>query len=469
MDTSSCRLIQYIRITLIVLSLLNVWNNAFSMDPEYAAPHSRTPSPLCIDEKPTIPSNVFNIANPEGLWEFMMHDWMTKISNKTIKYDPSTHPISKVVIGAAGECYSLLFASNRTKRPMPPVRRTFGHVERHRQATFSDRDLSAEERQFITEVLIPCEFVEIGDGCYHWLLSRCEQTFFEACPNPLSAPQIAQTRALWQKTGAEINPFQSFLAYARDIFGYIKSEFSNRMYCILANAFPIYSPHFLITSTIPDKPQCIADVKELYDLLHLQKYLSRVAGNTQIHFNSNNAGDTVGGASVSVWHCQIADLGLGNPSSWAIDILKPCGDVLMGKYKHLMITHRLFIGKDQLRVSQAAFAYISILHAANNAYNVSFFVDADSNFRILITIRGSWIDKNEGLTFKHSDNLAFAEVSGSFLFTNPDEYAAIKDMLETQGAEKVKEIIELWHWAASQNDFTVKLFDKQFDETYTAH
>ncbi|KKQ32416.1 MAG: hypothetical protein US49_C0008G0001 [candidate division TM6 bacterium GW2011_GWF2_37_49] len=458
MNTSNCRLTRYIQISLIFLALLIVNNDVFGMQ--------RIWSPLCMNENPIIPGNIFNIANPEGLWEFMMHDWVTKISNKTISYDPSVHPMSKIVIGEAGECYSLLFASNRTKRPMPQVKRTFGRVDRHRQSTFSDRDLSVEERRFITEELIPREFVEICDGCYHWLLSRCDQVFFDEEAAHISKAEIDLIIALWKKTGAEFNPFQSYFAYARYIFGYIKSELSNRMYCILENAFPIYSPHFLITSTIPDKPQCIADVNELYDLLDLQKYMSHIPNkNIQIHFNSNNAGDTLGGASVSVWHCQVADLGLGNPSHWAIDILKQYGDVLIGKYKHLMTTHRLFISNNQINVCRAAFAYISILHKNNNAYNVSFFVDTDSNFIILVTIRGNWFEKNAGLAFQHSDNPAFAEVSGSFIFTNPEEYELIK----AKQLEEIKNIIDLWHQAASQEMSIVASFDQKFDEAYIGH
>lgn len=234
----------------------------------------------------------------------------------------------------------------------------------------------------------------------------------------------------------------------------------------MCNAYPIYSPHFLLTSQIPEKPQVIASKDELMDLLLLQKYFGSIKCGFQINFNSNNAGLTIGGASVSVWHCQIADLGLGDQTklshSSIYTLPESYGGVAVCQYDHIKTTHRVFMSYNISFLADAVFKYISILHDANNAYNLTLNVDETGWFSVLLTIRGNWYDKNSSLEFPHSDTPAFAEMAGSWVFTDESEFLSIKKVLDEQGPDKVVEIIEGWQWAASQDLETVIKFDKAF-------
>jgi hypothetical protein len=232
----------------------------------------------------------------------------------------------------------------------------------------------------------------------------------------------------------------------------------------MVNAFPIYAPHFLLTSTVPEKPQCIASHDELMDLLMLQKYFSSKGTKFQINFNSNNAGSTIGGASVSVWHCQIADLQLGDSAKFLTSsgVYLYDGDVKVCEYEHLKTTHHVFLGSEIWFLADAVFKYISILHTANNAYNLSLSMDEDGLFRVLLTIRGDWYKKSQNLQVQHFGTPAFAECAGSWIFTVEDEYRYIKNILDEQGPREVIKIIQSWQEAASQDLDIVSKFDEEF-------
>lgn len=427
-----------------ILVLLNIGNYAFCMQ-----------FLTCVNQRPELTRyspHVFDISNPQNLFARMRDGWEKQVDSRLIKYNPMENLIKKLALQQGAEQYSLIFAKGRASRPAAQTQpRDFGAINRHRATRLSS--LSSDELELVRNSLVPRGAVVLRDGEYHWAFGTMPD---DRCG--LSQSEMNVLRNMWGKFGPEANPIQTNYAYENQVVACLIAERSKQSFCLLPNIFPIYPMHYLMVSTIPDKPQCIADERELFDLLNLQGYLAQQEGHAQINFNSNNAGHTMGGASLSVWHCQIADLGLGDPSTLKAEPIMEIGDVSVGIYKHLKTSHRLFMGKNQAEVSHVAFAYISVLHNANNAYNISLFKDADGNFRVLLTIRGCWLAKSSKLVPQHNGTPAFAEVAGSLIFTNSDEYNSVVG----QEPQAIEEFVKNLQGACSQDSETVAQFDQSF-------
>jgi len=409
-----------------------------------------------VNQKPDVSRYapyIFTVSNPQGLYVCMKDGWKKQVASHLIRYNPKENTI-KSIVTPKGSKYSFIFAQGRASRPAAQVQpRDFGAIDRCRSTHMTG--LLTDELELIRGCLVPRGAVVERDGELYWVLGAFPD---EKCG--LSEAEMSVLKKLWAKIAPEANPIQTNFTYENQVVACVMVPESKRSYCLLPNMFPIYPMHYLLMSTVPDKPQCIASELEFNDLLRLQSYLARQKGHMQINFNSNNAGHTMGGASLSVWHCQIADLLLGDPSAFKVQPMMVIGGVSVGTYDHLKTTHRLFMGKNHAEVSRVVFSYISVLHNANNAYNISCFKDKDFNYRVLLTIRGCWLAKSVCLTPQHNGTPAFAEVAGSLVFTNRDEYTSIVG----QEPGKIEEFVENLHVACSQDADRVAQFDQCFKD-----
>ena len=416
---------------------------------------------FCVSQKPDISAYPrYNIAEPQGLTDCIAQDWERQRLEKLIQLNPAKNVIKVVSAESSSAQFSLICNPERANRPMPRLQRQdFGQLCRRRRTILSG--LSEQEITTVSKLLMSRGAVRQDEtGKYHWTLGR-KPSWDDFCHEDKQ-----QLEALWGKTGPEANPLQTNFAYKNQIFALLQSKSSGHSYCLLANIYPLCVHHLLLISPEADKPQYIATELELFDLLSLQRYFAQQQSLMQINFNSNNAGSTMGGASLSVWHCQIADLMIGDPSRFTVKTIRDLGSVVVGEYAHLKTTHRLFIGRDQGAVSHAAFAYISLLNEANNAYNMSLFFDRDNNFRVLLTIRGCWLDKSVSLAPQHQGVPAFAEVAGSLIFTDTTEYDTVVAPLDKGEPGQVREFVHALQRACSQDAAIVEGFDQAFMHKY---
>lgn len=254
----------------------------------------------------------------------------------------------------------------------------------------------------------------------------------------------------------ELNPFQTVNTYNNNVISYIISQDRTRIYSMQVNAFPIYKNHFLLISTIKDKPQYIYCTQEIYDLLYLQDYLERY--NFNLAFNSNNAG-----SSINVWHAQIVQFNV-NGFKEAIKVpeeYKNNNKVYMSQIDFLAVSHKVFLSKSKEILSEIVFKYINILNNNNNPYNLVFFKNKENFFGIIIFIRGNWQENANHYETSLDHSPGFAECIGDLLLLKPEQYFFLKE-LNLRDNNQFKKIVYYWQKAAGQSEEKIIFFDSLF-------